>query len=186
MLTVPPTKACLLCAIPAGWTYIYRSMPEGSYRVHSPGFPKIVCCRLVVVSSTSSGCLRRRVSSVQFKMVPMLSEKSIRAPPRLSEVSPTSPLKRLQCSSDSQRPSLVLSRKTVWRFLFQCLSPPGDRWCDVLGFVPAGVSQASQHFRSSEKQATCDVFEGGCRSLTHSSLGFTFHFSFFIAKSKNL
>ena len=24
------------------WTYIYRSMPEGSYRVQSPGFPKIV------------------------------------------------------------------------------------------------------------------------------------------------
>ena len=132
-------------------------MPEGSYRVHSPGFPKIVYCRLVVVSSTSSGCLRRRVSSVQFKMVSMLSEKSIRAPPRLSEVFPTSPLKRFQCLSDSQRPSLVLSRKTVWRFLFQCLSPPGDRWCDVIGFVPAGVSQASQHFRSSEKQATCDV-----------------------------
>ena len=26
------------------WTYIYRSMPEGSYRVQSPGFPKIVYC----------------------------------------------------------------------------------------------------------------------------------------------
>ena len=24
------------------WTYIYRSTPEGSYRVQSPGFPKIV------------------------------------------------------------------------------------------------------------------------------------------------
>ena len=32
-LTVPPTKACLLCATPAG-----------TYRVQSPGFPKIVCC----------------------------------------------------------------------------------------------------------------------------------------------
>ena len=28
------------------WTYIYCSMPEGSYRVQSPGFPKIVYCRL--------------------------------------------------------------------------------------------------------------------------------------------
>ena len=27
---------------PQAWTYIYRSMPEGSYRVQSPGFPKIV------------------------------------------------------------------------------------------------------------------------------------------------
>ena len=24
------------------WTYIYRYMPEGSYRVQSPGFPKII------------------------------------------------------------------------------------------------------------------------------------------------
>ena len=38
--------------------------------------------------------------------------------------------------------------------LFPRPSPPGGRWCDVLGFVPAGVSQAPQHFRSSETQAT--------------------------------
>ena len=41
-------------------------------------------------------------------------------------------------------------------FLFPRLAPPGGRWCDVLGFVPAGVSQAPQHFRSSETQATCE------------------------------
>ena len=35
VLTVPQTKACLLCATPAG-----KSMFEGSYRVQSPGFPK--------------------------------------------------------------------------------------------------------------------------------------------------
>ena len=28
---------------PQAWTYIYRPMPEGSYRVQSPGFPNIVC-----------------------------------------------------------------------------------------------------------------------------------------------
>ena len=28
--------------------------------------------------------------------------------------------------------------KARMRFLFPLLSPPGDRWCDVLGFVPAG------------------------------------------------
>ena len=35
--------------------------------------------------------------------------------------------------------------------------PPGDRWCDVLGFVPAGrrVCHAPLHFRSSAAQATC-------------------------------
>ena len=27
---------------PQAWTYIYRSMPESSYRVQSPGFSKIV------------------------------------------------------------------------------------------------------------------------------------------------
>ena len=27
---------------PQAWTYIYRSMPESSYRVQSTGFPKIV------------------------------------------------------------------------------------------------------------------------------------------------
>ena len=39
-------------------------------------------------------------SSVQFKMVSMRSEKPMCAPPRLSEVSPTLPLKQFQCSSD--------------------------------------------------------------------------------------
>ena len=71
-------------------------------------------------------------------MVSMRSEKPICAPPCFSEVSPTSPLKRFQCLSDWRWPSLVLSRTIVYRFLFPRLSPPGDRWCDVLGFVPAG------------------------------------------------
>ena len=34
--------------------------------------------------------------------------------------------------------SLVLSRKIVKHILFPHLSPPGDRWCDVLGFVVTG------------------------------------------------
>ena len=59
-------------------------------------------------------------------MVCMRSDKPICAPPRLSEVSPTLPLKRFQCHSFR----LALP--------FQCLSPPRDRWCDVLGFVPTG------------------------------------------------
>ena len=40
----------------------------------------------------------------------MRSEKAICAPPCLSKVSPTFPLKRFQCSSDWRWPSLVLSR----------------------------------------------------------------------------
>ena len=39
------------------------------------------------------------LSSVQFKMVYVRSEKPICAPPRLKDVSPTSPLKLFQCSS---------------------------------------------------------------------------------------
>ena len=73
----------------------------------------------------------------------MRPEKPACAPPRLSEVSPMSPLKRFQCSSDRRWPSLVLSGKIVYRFLFQRLSPPGARWCDVLGFVPAGSVSSS-------------------------------------------
>jgi len=42
VLTVPPTKACLLCATPAGMDLYLQAMPVGTYRVQSPGFPKIV------------------------------------------------------------------------------------------------------------------------------------------------
>ena len=37
-----------------------------------------------------------------------------------------------------------LWRQTIERFPFLCLSPPGDRWCDVRGFVPTvSVSSSS-------------------------------------------
>ena len=45
-------------------------------------------------------------------------------------------------------------QKVDKRFLFLCLSPPGDRWCDALGFVPAGsVSSSSplQIFRDATR-----------------------------------
>ena len=32
------------------------------------------------------------------------------------------------------------------------LSPPGSQWCGVPGIVPAGLSQAPQHFRSSRHE----------------------------------
>ena len=84
---------------------------------------------------------------VHFRMVFMRSKKPICAPPHLSEVSLTLPLKRW--------PSLVLSRKIVERFLSPRLSPPGGRRCDVLGFVPAGsVSSSSGCF---VRQCICSV-----------------------------
>ena len=82
-------------------------------------------------------------SSVQLEMVSMRSEKPLCALPSLLEVSTTSPLKQFQCLSDWRCPSLVLSRKIVSRFLFPSLSPPGDWWCDVLRFVPAGSVSSS-------------------------------------------
>ena len=42
VLTVPPTKTCILCATPAGLDLYIQAMPVGTYRVQSPGFPKIV------------------------------------------------------------------------------------------------------------------------------------------------
>ena len=77
-------------------------------------------------------------SSVQFKMVSMRSGRPICAPPRLSGVSPMLPLKQFQCWFDWRWPFIVLSKKIFERFLFLRLSPPGDQWCDFLGFVPAG------------------------------------------------
>ena len=44
VLTVPPTKACRLCATPAGLDLDAHAMPVGTYRVQSLGFPKIVYC----------------------------------------------------------------------------------------------------------------------------------------------
>ena len=95
----------------------------------------------------------------------MRSEKPICAPSSFSDVSRKLPWKQFQCSSDWRWHSLVLSRKTVqcssdWRwhslvlsrktvqwFLFPLLSPPGDRWCDVLGFVPVGSISSSSTLR---------------------------------------
>ena len=42
VLSVPPTKAWLLCATPAGMDLYRQAMPVGTYRMLSPGFPKIV------------------------------------------------------------------------------------------------------------------------------------------------
>ena len=81
---------------------------------------------------------------VQFKMVTMCLEKPIYTLPCLLEVSPMLPLKQFQSSSCSSSPFLVLSKKIDEHFLFPCLSPPGDRWCDVLGFVPtSSISSCS-------------------------------------------
>ena len=53
-------------------------------------------------------------------------------------------------TSQWQWPSLVLSTKIAQCFVFLRPSPPGDRWCDAPGVVPAGsapVSSTLQIFR---------------------------------------
>ena len=85
-------------------------------------------------------------------MVSKRAEKPICAPPRLSEVSPTLPLKQFQCSSDWWWPSLVLSMKSDSSFKASLLQE--IHGVMSLALCPQVVSQASQHFRSFETHAT--------------------------------
>ena len=59
-----------------------------------------------------------------------------------------------QCWFDSRRPFLVLLGKIVERFHFLRLSPAGDRWCDVLGFV-AAVNDSSSSTLQIFRDASC-------------------------------
>ena len=81
-----------------------------------------------------------------------------KSPSCLSEVSPKLPLKQFHCLSDWQLPSLILSRKIMQCFLFPRLSLWGVNGVMPLALCPWVVSQASQHFRSSEKQTTWGGF----------------------------
>ena len=67
-------------------------------------------------------------------MVSLRSDKPICAPPRLSEVSPTLPLKRFQCSSDWRWPFLVLSqgRSSSASSFYASLLQAIDVWCPWL------------------------------------------------------
>ena len=56
-----------------------------------------------------------------------------------SEVFPTMPLNRFQCSLS--RP--LKEDRPALRLEFLCLSPPVGRWCDVLGFGPGCGSRFS-------------------------------------------
>ena len=86
---------------------------------------------------------------------------------RSSSCSTSSVLASLLQAIDGAMSLPLSSRRSMVRC--PCLSPPGDRWCDVLASLlqaidgamslalcPQVVSQALQHFKSSEKQATCE------------------------------
>ena len=57
-------------------------------------------------------------------------------------------------------------RKIVQRFRFLRLSPPGDRWCDALGFVPAGSvsSYTAIQLADSFKETKSRLIQGWFRS----------------------
>ena len=92
-----------------------------------------------------------------YMCVCVLSEKAICAPPRLSADSPTMPLKQFQCSSDGDDGPLssfqgrLSNASSFHASLLQAIG--GVMSLALFAYV---VSQAAQHFRSSEKQATCE------------------------------
>ena len=140
-------------------------------------------------------------------MVSMRSGRLICTQPRLLGVSPMLPLKQFQRWSDRRWSFLVLSSKIAERFLFLHLTPPGDRWGGVLGFVLAGSVlsfSTFQIFRDASRlqwllfppvYLLCPIFfdSGMSRTVhtedfskvTHASLGFLLHFSLFVAGSLN-
>ena len=63
----PQQKRAYSALHPQAWTYIYRFMPEGSYRVQSPGFPKIVYC-----IRDWTGLVNIHCSLKTYNYVPML------------------------------------------------------------------------------------------------------------------
>ena len=84
--------------------YIHRGLFYKNWNVlytHRGQSPE-ACCTLTTSAPSSV-----QFSFGQFKMVSLRSEKPICTPPRLSEVSPASPLKRFQCSSGWRWLSLV-------------------------------------------------------------------------------
>ena len=131
--------------------------------------------------------------------------KPICAPPCLSEISAMLPLRWFQCLSDWLWPSLVVIRKMSSAFSFHASLLQAIDGVMSLSLCPQVVSQAPQHLRS-EKQAICE----GCfarqsicsvislhmlhmrehvhvpQEFLHSSLGYPFHFSLFVASSLNL
>ena len=82
---------------------------EGCFRQGEPEQRMSVLNNNVMSLLTKTVCVKQQCDvdvkqkcdmSVHFRMISMRLEKPICAPPRLSEVSPTLPLKRFQCSSD--------------------------------------------------------------------------------------
>ena len=85
----------------------------------------------------------------------MCSEKPICAIPRLSEVSPTLPLERFQCLIDDDALPSFQGRSSTASSFYASLLQAIDGVMS-LALCPQVVSQAPQHFKSSETQAACE------------------------------
>ena len=112
-------------------------------------------------------------------MVSMRSEKPIYALPRLSDVSPTSPLKRFRCLINDSPLSSFQGRSSSEAPLSTPLSSQVIDGVMSLALCLQVVSQAPQQFRSTEKQTTCEgCFVGQCICSVvslHSSMSRTVH-----------
>ena len=107
-------------------------------------------------TATGNKETRGQVITVQLGMVSTCSGKPTGAPTHLSEVSPVLPLKQFWYCSHWLWFFLILSMRIVECFLFLCLSPPGDQWCEVIGFMPADhVSSSSMLQISWESSHPC-------------------------------
>ena len=65
---------------PQAWTYIYRSMLESSYRVLSPGFPKIVYCPVVCIAGLAHIYPSRMSSSYETTKSSLIMQTSTNVP----------------------------------------------------------------------------------------------------------
>ena len=104
---------------------------------------------LIIISSTYSA----KPTSCLSESLPSVAGETVQNNVRLTNDGPFSPL------------------KIVKRFLFPRLSNPGDRWCDVLGFVPTGsVSRSStlQIFRDSINSLVVVSWPTPIHPLSHS------------------
>ena len=150
-------------------------------------------------------------SSVQFSSSWYLCDR--KSPCALHLVSQTFPKRCLWNGSNVRRiedgPLSSFQGRSSSASSFNA-SPPSDRWCDVLGFVPADSVSTLQVFREAsslwgllcppvclprsrfpsvchvQDSTPTGVLEGGCQPLIHSSLGFPCRFSLSVASSLNL
>ena len=134
----------------------------------------------------------------------VLGKTHMRSAPSLGRF-PMLPLTQFQCSSVDVGPlsSFEGRRSSSASSVHVCLLQAVNSVIS-LALCRQVMSQTPQHFRGglpfppvyllghfssfwlAQGSTPTGVFEGGCRPLTHSSLGFPFHFLLFVARSLNL